>query len=68
MTMTRRHFEAIAARISARFRNAEYAARDASSYRHALQDLTSDLADICAQENPAFNRERFLKACGISRD
>ena len=31
----------------------------------ALEALASNFADELAKDNPRFNRERFLKACGV---
>ena len=31
-----------------------------------LVDLAGDLADVCAQTNPRFDRGRFLTACGFT--
>ena len=34
--------------------------------KEQLQTLAESMADIFAEDNPNFDRERFLKACGIS--
>ena len=47
MTMTRKHFEAIAHVLDA---------------NHADHALVEDFADMCAESNPLFDRERFIKA------
>lgn len=65
--MTKKHFEAFARQIAADFhaasdlpvieerRQAEYAARYAALL----------VADIARQNSPRFDRERFMKACGL---
>ena len=51
--MTRKHFKAIAATVSA---IADLAER---------QKQAEFQANICAQTNPRFDRARFLAACGV---
>lgn len=53
--MTRQHFKAIAAAMAAVKPTRNTAQWD----KHVLA-----LADMCAQENPRFDRTRFLAACG----
>lgn len=56
--MTRKHFIAIAAIIDAR--------RDELTTEGILLlPLARDMADMFAADNPRFDRERFLKACGF---
>lgn len=31
----------------------------------ALRHIAIELADICQRDNPRFDRERFMKACGL---
>lgn len=57
--MTKKHFEA-AARIF-RFRLAEAS----ESERLLLLSTARDFADLFSQENPRFDREKFLTACGF---
>lgn len=54
--MSRKHYVMIAERIA---RNAE-AGMDVLTLSCLAQDLACDFA----QDNPAFDRTRFLKACG----
>lgn len=57
--MTKKHFEAIA----------EIIRSDKGMYSNAedMRDLIArELASFCAQENPWFNRSRFLRACDVS--
>ena len=50
-----RHYEAIAAVIE----------RELPMYYQSIRDVAYRMADLFAGDNPRFNRERFLKACGI---
>ncbi len=54
--MTRRHFKAIADTL------ARFADRIPAP---VLWDLANELADLCAAENPRFDRQRFRTACGL---
>lgn len=51
--MTRKHFEAIARRIR------EIPALPARTVAAVA------MADVCREFNPLFDRERFLRACGV---
>lgn len=57
--MTRKHFEAIASIL----RDHTPVQGEAADITHA--DTVTDLADYFATENPNFDRERFIKACGL---
>ena len=62
--MTRKHYVAIARILSARLE----AAQSSSSTRAAavsIELIALDMADYFASENPQFDRERFLHACGV---
>lgn len=52
--MTRRQFEALAALVKS------YAENGGSV---GWNKLAADLADLCAAENPRFNRDLFIAAC-----
>lgn len=57
--MSRKHYKAIAAVIKENvdaFDNAGYI---------AARNIGNSIADICAEDNPNFNRAKFLQACGI---
>ena len=43
------------------------ALQDAMSmgYREALRDLTENLATILKLDNPKFDRDKFIKECGL---
>jgi hypothetical protein len=55
--MTRKHFEAIAAML------VPYTNMTETPVILAVDSLITKLADFCAQENPNFNRSKFLVAC-----
>lgn len=62
--MTRKDYVAIAAMFNKRgelARNIQNTAVRLTHYR----EIAGDLADVLAQDNPRFDRARFLKACGI---
>ena len=59
--MTKKHFETIAAIIR---RLSTIAVPDESG-QGMLSAVAVDLADYFATVNPNFDRERFLKACGL---
>lgn len=80
MAMSRRQFQKIADAIRA---ESEDIARDYADaevrgttepFDHlegrdrTLERLTSALADVCAGENPNFDRARFLAACQPSKE
>lgn len=57
--MTKRHFEVVAREI------ARVAAMP-PTYRHGAIAVALNLAAAFAEENPRFDRARFLKAAGVS--
>lgn len=64
--MTKKHFEAIAAL----FANANLSVVDEHGNPQAadivMADLCHDTADYFETENPRFDRDRFLAACGLA--
>lgn len=62
--MTKKHFEAIAGLL----KSVEFACRvspdEKAEARHRL--LCKSFADLFSEENPRFDRARFLKACGVT--
>jgi hypothetical protein len=55
--MTRKHFQQLADMIK---REKNYGGDSAT-----LAVVAEELAKICKANNPAFNRDRFLEACGL---
>lgn len=62
--MQRRHFELIARTIKGRMDQARSAPQMAWR-KPAIEELARDFADQLARTNELFDRERFLKACGV---
>lgn len=56
--MSKKHYEAIARILSA---------EDIENYDRwkAVESITHKIADYFATDNPRFNKQRFLDACGI---
>lgn len=61
--MTRKHFILLAS-ILKRYNQCETTKSNLLA-KQGLQELTEDISAICESENPQFDREKFLKACGI---
>ena len=60
---TRQHYKAIAEMIA---NNSVIAAKDESLMTYMNRnDFVDELVDYFAQDNPRFDREKFLKACGL---
>jgi len=57
--MTRKDYELIAEVFSDH--NRRYGRRTAA----VADELAEDMADALKEDNPRFDRERFLKACGL---
>ena len=53
--MTRKHFESLAASVA-----------KLNLFNHdAAYGMACDVADVCAKDNPRFDRGRFFEACGL---
>jgi hypothetical protein len=52
--MSRKHYIAVAERIRR------------IDTRPAREQIAHDMADIFAEDNPRFDRARFLEACGVT--
>jgi len=66
--MTKKQFKAIAEIINTQSgceRTFEYDDDYDRGWGEATQRLGERLADYLATQNPLFNREKFLKACGL---
>lgn len=64
--MTKKDYIAIARMISMRV--ADFTPGDmpiTEAYNHGVKLVTKDLAEYMAQDNPDFDRTKFLEACGI---
>lgn len=59
--LTRKHFEALAAII--RRENEKLDNGQQADPRTTLNVIANKLADLCASENPNFDRDRFGRAC-----
>lgn len=64
MAMTKRHFEKLARILSAE-RMKECKTPADVGYDNAVVMLTMKIADMCQEENPAFDRSRFYNAAGM---
>ena len=58
--MTRKDYEAIAERIARSVDKYQY-----DEGKNILAELVEDLAEEFAEENSRFNRDLFVKACGL---
>ena len=53
--MTRKHFKAVADAL-----------RASDAHPDSVRDIALALADVFAGENPRFDSDRFLTACGVT--
>lgn len=58
--MSRKHFEALAAALAAL-----KGITPTKAHEIARRDCCIAVAAVCASTNNAFDRSRFLKACGV---
>ena len=68
MSMTRKHFNAIAADFAAAAAKIRTSSIDAYSTGYALgglREVADNLCDTFGSVNPNFDRNRFLKACTL---
>jgi len=69
--MTKKDYELIASVIKGRMDNAiesyhfGYSDKDIQHATNTLADLADFMAYELSQDNPRFDRQRFLQACGI---
>jgi hypothetical protein len=63
--MTKKDFELIARTIRARREGANGDDPWMAGFRAAHTALARDFADALAASNPRFDRESFLRACGV---
>lgn len=64
MAMSKKDYETIARALAAHTHTQNETQFDAG-WTSAAREIAIDLAHICANDNPRFDRARFLKACGI---
>ena len=68
MSMTAKHFEKLATvikdQVEATQRAYSVSWMNSDEYL-LLEEIASDLADVCEGENGLFDRDRFLTACGV---
>jgi hypothetical protein len=72
MAMTKKHFEAIAAlvkdqgvRIDICQEGNDLDQDEAAAAWRCLEGVANGLANMCANDNPNFDKQRFLTACGF---
>ena len=71
--MTKKHFNKIALiiadsvsdKIDKSGKSGWESEQIARAYKMAASQIALDMADFFADENPAFDRSRFLNACGV---
>lgn len=65
--MTRKDYEMVsmAIRQCKQYNNRKESAMGAATANVSLEKLAKDLATIFEQDNPRFNRSKFLKSCGV---
>lgn len=69
--MQKRHFEMIAGCVARSRMAVEFIDRNAKRHDARLNGIRSvaiDLAATLGHDNPAFDKARFMKACGFSAD
>ena len=65
--MTRKHFQALAEILSRRGCHIAHDPLFAEGWHAATSAITHAIADYLASENPNFDRDRFLEACGLEQ-
>lgn len=63
--MTRKHFQAIAEAVKRSSDRISFLDLEPSRMRLIMSIMADEMADSLANDNPRFDRERFLKACGF---
>jgi hypothetical protein len=57
--MSKKHYEAVAAMLKRR------GLAEGASGARAVREVARELADLYAEDNPRFDRDRFLEAAGF---
>lgn len=71
MSMTKKDYELIAQVIRDRFENSQlldrlnFTVKEVEATEATITDLAYYMSSRLAQDNPNFDRKRFLEACGI---
>jgi len=69
INMSKKHYNSIAGIIKSTIDKSKREGWESSQASRALvvasESIALDVADFFASENPAFNRSRFLTACGV---
>jgi hypothetical protein len=65
--LTKKDFKAVAEIIKKRTESNCWLPHSTSKFLYA-DDLAGDLADYFTTQNPCFDCERFMKACGLEHD
>lgn len=63
--VTKKHYKAIAEIINYQVRYNANADPNEDGSLMVCEDIAKELADYFAEDNPNFNRKKFLKACGL---
>ncbi len=63
--ITKKDFKAIAEIIEAEFTAYDAIGEDDTEGKHATASIAGHLAYYFATQNPNFDRERFMEACGL---
>ena len=65
MSMSKKHYEAIAATINAQLKTIYAASSDEESrmYRLGVNDTAYAMAEVFKRDNPRFDTDRFVNAC-----
>ena len=69
---SRRHYEAIAATLATVYSNATRAGSVVDvlyqkGYQRGVEAVVAEMADIFEDDNPNFDRYRFIKACEVRK-
>ncbi len=63
MQMTRKHFRAIAKLLKEHYPGVDATPTYTVPALYSWVELVRSVADMCAETNPRFDRERFITAC-----
>ena len=68
--MSKRHFEGLAKILNRQKlrADAEAGLQYRLGMRDAVAEIAGNIAHMCLEENPAFDRARFMAACGLKAE